>query len=70
MQEAYHDDLYTTAITFTITNCSVESFKTELDKYLGNVPDTPQIPDYTAMRRADSNSCLVDLLNIITWVSM
>ena len=59
-QEAYQDNLYTAAITFTITNCSVESFEIELDRYLGNVPDAPQIPGYTAMR-TDLNSCLMDM---------
>ena len=43
-----------------VTNCSVEEFKTELDRFLSNVPDEPQIPGYTAMRRAESNS-LVDM---------
>ena len=41
-------------------NCSVEIFKRALDKFLDKVPDEPQIPGYTAMRRADSNS-LVDM---------
>ena len=43
-----------------ITDCSVEKFKGELDRFLSNVPDEPQIPGYTAMRRAESNS-LVDM---------
>ena len=44
-----------------LKNCSVESFKRALDKFLSTVPDEPQIPGYTAMRRADSNS-LVDMV--------
>ena len=41
-----------------ITGCEVETFKRELDKYLRGVPDEPQIPGYTAQRRADTNSLL------------
>ena len=41
-----------------ITGCSVDSFKRRLDKYLQSVPDEPQIPGYTAQRRAESNSLL------------
>ena len=41
-----------------ITDCSVESFKRRLDKFLSTVPDGPQIPGYTAHRRAESNSLL------------
>ena len=44
----------------SITRCSVDCFKRKLDKYLWTVPDEPQIPGYTAQRRADSNS-LVDM---------
>ena len=44
----------------SITQCSVDCFKRKLDKYLWTVPDEPQIPGYTAQRRADSNS-LVDM---------
>ena len=39
-----------------LRNCSVEVFKRSLDKFLSVVPDEPQIPGYTAIRRADSNS--------------
>ena len=39
-----------------ITDCSVESFKTQLDSYLKTIPDEPQIQGYTSCRRADSNS--------------
>ena len=41
-----------------LNNCSVETFKRALDRFLLNVPDEPLIPGYTAMRRADSNSLL------------
>ena len=44
----------------SITRCSVDCFKRKLDKYLWTVPNEPQIPGYTAQRRADSNS-LVDM---------
>jgi len=36
----------------------VDSFKTELDKYLGSIPDEPHIPGYTLYRRAESNSII------------
>ena len=42
------------------TGCTVEEFKRGLDKFLGTVPDEPQIPGYTAMRRAETNS-LIDM---------
>ena len=39
-----------------ITNCSSESFKQALDTFLKkNIPDEPQTPGYTCMRRAESN---------------
>ena len=41
-----------------ITGCTVESFKRRLDSFLGTVSDEPQIPGYTAQRRAESNSLL------------
>ena len=41
-----------------ITGCTVESFKRRLDRYLITIPDEPQIPGYTAQRRAESNSLL------------
>ena len=40
------------------TGCTVEEFKRGLDKFLGTVPDERQIPGYTAMRRAESNSLI------------
>ena len=40
------------------TCCKVETFKAALNKYLRLVPDEPQIPGYTAQRRAESNSLL------------
>jgi len=41
-----------------LTNCSTESFKRRLDSFLMTVPDEPQLPGYTAFRRAESNSLL------------
>ena len=41
-----------------VTECSADTFKRVLDKYLATVPDEPQVRGYTAMRRADSNSVL------------
>ena len=46
-----------------LTNCPVESFKRALDRFLTDIPDEPQIPGYTSMRRADSNS-LVDMISV------
>ena len=40
------------------TNCSKEKFKALLDEELAKIPDEPQIPGYTAQRRADSNSII------------
>ena len=39
-----------------MTDCSVDTLKRCLDKYLGMVPDEPHICGYTALRRAESNS--------------
>lgn len=39
-----------------MTGCSLESFKSSLDKYLRQIPDEPLIPGYTAYRKAESNS--------------
>ena len=41
-----------------ITNCSSESFKQALDTFLKTIPDEPQTPGYTCMRRAESNSLI------------
>ena len=48
-----------------ISGCTVDSFKRRLDKYLQTIPDEPQIPGYTAQRRADSNS-LLDMTRLTT----
>ena len=48
-----------------VTQCSVDCFKRKLDKYLWTVPDEPQIPGYTAQRKADSNS-LVDMSRYVS----
>ena len=39
-----------------MTDCSVDTFKRCLDKYLRMVPDEPHISRYTVLRRAESNS--------------
>ena len=39
-------------------NCSSESFKQALDTFLKTIPDEPQTPGYTCMRRAESNSLI------------
>ena len=41
-----------------MTNCSSESFKKALDTFLKNIPDDPQTPGYTCMRRAEYNSLI------------
>ena len=43
-----------------LSGCNVDRFKNRLDRYLERVPDEPQIHDYTAQRRAESNS-LIDM---------
>ena len=44
-----------------ITECPVDAFKSQLDKFLDTVPDEPQITGMTMYRRAESNS-IVDML--------
>ena len=39
-----------------MTDCSVDTFKRCLDKYVKMVPDGPHISGYTALRRSESNS--------------
>ena len=39
-------------------NCSLDSFKRQLDKFLKTVPDEPLVPGYTLYRRAESNSLI------------
>ena len=41
-----------------ITDCDVDTFKTQLDRYLALVPDEPLIPGYTRYRSSHSNSLL------------
>ena len=41
-----------------MTNCSSKSFKQALDTFLKTIPDEPQTPGYTYMRRAESNSLI------------
>ena len=38
------------------TNCKVEHFKNQLDKFLKSVPDKPPVPGYTSLCRAASNT--------------
>ena len=40
------------------TNVSIAKFKRALDAYLAHIPDEPQIPGYTACKRASSNSII------------
>ena len=47
-----------------IKNCTKEKFKSKLDSFLKQIPDEPQIPGYTASRRADSNSIL-DMIKFV-----
>ena len=46
-----------------LTNCPKEKFKSELDMFLKLIPDEPQIPGYTSIRRADTNS-IVDMIKV------
>ena len=46
-----------------LTGYTVDRFKYALDRFLLSVPDEPQIPGYTAVRRADSNS-LLDMVKL------
>ena len=39
-----------------ITNCSVDSFKNQLDLFLGKIIDEPLVKGYTALRRTVNNS--------------
>ena len=41
-----------------MSGVSLDTFKRALDKFLHTIPDEPQIPGYTACRRADSNSLI------------
>ena len=41
-----------------LTDCSIDTFKSQLDCYLHTIPDEPQITGYTAHRRAETNSIL------------
>ena len=41
-----------------LTNVNLSTFKCALDRFLNCVPDEPQLPGYTAHRRASSNSLL------------
>ena len=41
-----------------MTNVSVTTFKTHLDRYLSMIPDQPSIPGYVSHRAAESNSLI------------
>ena len=41
-----------------MTNVELPEFKKKLDEFLATVPDEPQSPGYTEIRRAESNSLL------------
>ena len=41
-----------------IKDCTKETFKSALDRYLSTIPDEPHIQGYVQMRRAESNSLL------------
>ena len=41
-----------------MSECSTDSFKKQLDKYLASIPDQPRCPGYTSFCIADSNSIL------------
>ena len=41
-----------------LTNLELPEFKKKLDEFLATVPDEPQSPGYTDIRRAESNSLL------------
>ena len=41
-----------------VTNCLSESFRQALDIFLKTIPDEPQTPGYTYMKRAESNSLI------------
>ena len=41
-----------------IKDCTKETFKSALDRYLRTIPDEPHIQGYVQMRRAESNSLL------------
>ena len=46
-----------------ISSCSVETFKSKLDKYLLTILDEPQITGMTMFRKAETN-CIVDMRNV------
>ena len=48
-----------------ITECPVDAFKSQLDKFLDTVPDEPQITGMPMYRRAEPNS-IVDMLLLRT----
>ena len=47
-----------------LTNIEVPVFKKKLDEFLATIPDEPQCPGYTDIRRAESNS-LIHMVRIV-----
>ena len=47
-----------------MTGCTVEMFKTAVDRALAQVPDEPLAPGLTQQRRAESNSLLHQTVNV------
>ena len=45
-----------------MAGCTMDKFKSALDKYLSKIPDEPLIPGLTKYRRTDTNS-LIDWIN-------
>ena len=41
-----------------MTNCGLELFKSELDRFLELLPDEPLVPGYTSRRNHTTNSLL------------
>ena len=50
-------------------NVPLEKFKSALDKHISSIPDEPQLPGYTACRRAISNS-IIDMQKTISSVGV
>ena len=42
----------------SITGCTTDKFKSELDRYLSKIPDEPLIPGLTKYRRIETNSLI------------
>ena len=52
-----------------ITACTVNTFKTDVDGFLGSVSDEPSVPDYTARSRTSTSiPAQLELMNREVWV--